>query len=115
MQRKPKKACWLRVAVVLLVYCAADQAAGSKEWQEAYTSHVTVARLNGSVQVAYGGHNFELTTRSVKTSASSRSIDTSGSATPIDPSGRNNSLPCGKGRVRNAQTHQCRGPADIGR
>jgi hypothetical protein len=44
------------------------------------------------VQLAYGGHNFDRT---------------------VDPFTDNTLLACGRGRVLDPQSNQCRGPADI--
>jgi hypothetical protein len=61
--------------------------------QSAYTTG-TSANREASGQLAYGGHNFD--------------------RTPTTFNFTDDSLRgCGKGRVRDPQTHQCRGPADI--
>jgi hypothetical protein len=61
--------------------------------QSAYTTG-TAASSEAGRQLAYGGHDFD------RTPTNFNSTDDS-------------LLGCGKGRVRDPQTHQCRGPADI--
>ena len=67
---------------------ASAQGVGSPQWQVC-TYYGTVARTKGFVrcQLAFGGHGFDRTVI-------------------VSPS-------CGQGRIRDTQTHQCRGPADV--
>ena len=60
--------------------------------QSAYPTDTAAGRETVG-QLAYGGHDFD------RTPTSFNSTDES-------------LLGCGKGRVREPQTHQCRGPAD---
>jgi hypothetical protein len=54
--------------------------------------HIVRFRDLAQVQLAYGGHNFDRT---------------------VDPFTDDTPLSCGKGRIRDPQSDQCRGPADI--
>jgi hypothetical protein len=56
-----------------------------------------IVHLNGitRLQLAYGGHNFDRTTD------------------PFNSPDDDPPLDCGRGRVRDPQSNQCRGPADI--
>jgi hypothetical protein len=77
------------VAVIAAVGIASSAALA----QSAYTTGTAANREAGG-QLAYGGHNFD------RTPTTFNFTD--------DPL-----LGCGKGRVRDPQTRQCRGPADI--
>lgn len=59
-----------------------------------YHSYRYLSGLRGFVDLAYGGHNFD------RTADAFNSID-------------NGLIGCGKGRLRDQQSDQCRGPADI--
>lgn len=61
-------------------------------FQDRYPRHTVRFRGFTQVQLAYGGHNFDRT---------------------VNPFADDTPLSCGKGRVRDPQSNQCRGPADI--
>jgi hypothetical protein len=61
-------------------------------FQDRYPRDIVRFRGFTQVQLAYGGHNFDRT---------------------VDPFADDTPLACGKGRVRDPQSNQCRGPADI--
>jgi hypothetical protein len=61
-------------------------------FQDRHPGHIVRFRGFTQVQLAYGGHNFDRT---------------------LDPFADDTPLACGKGRVRDPQSNQCRGPADI--
>jgi hypothetical protein len=60
--------------------------------QDRYPRHNVRFRGFTQVQFAYGGHNFGRT---------------------LDPFADDTPLACGRGRVRDPQSNQCRGPADM--
>jgi hypothetical protein len=61
-------------------------------FQDRYLRHIVRFIGFAQIQLAYGGHNFDRT---------------------LDPFTDDTPLACGKGRVRDPQSNQCRGPADI--
>ena len=91
MRRKITNARWLEIAAALVICGTSAQSAALQDWQKDCAYNGKIASVI-HCEVAYGGHNFD--------------------QTPVQSNGV---VACGKGRVWNPQTHQCRGPADIDR